>query len=130
MLASDRIEYYITIIESNSVTLRREAPLSRTGTKISKGRARIEEKERAILNAARSAFIKNGFHGAKVADIAKAAGISEGSVYFHFTNKDELMHAVLSNFWEDPHWARFSLSTRRLALSSRPYRSRDTISTP
>lgn len=68
---------------------------------MSKGRTRIEQKERAILNAARSAFIKNGFHGAKVADIAKAAGISEGSVYFHFTNKDELMHAVLANFWED-----------------------------
>jgi AcrR family transcriptional regulator len=75
--------------------------LTEVRTRTSSGRARIEQKERAILDAARAAFIERGFQGAKVADIAKAAGISEGSVYFYYPNKDELLHAVLAKFWAD-----------------------------
>ena len=38
---------------------------------------------------------------AQVAEIAKVAGISEGSLYLYFAKKDDLMHALLENFWEE-----------------------------
>ena len=41
-------------------------------------RERVEEKERAILSAARAVFVKHGFERARMAEIAKRAGVAEG----------------------------------------------------
>lgn len=68
---------------------------------MTRGLKRIAQKERAILDAARHVFVKKGYQGSKVAEIAKVAGISEGSLYFYFAKKDDLMHALLESFWED-----------------------------
>ena len=65
------------------------------------GAKRIAQKERAILDAARLVFVKRGYQGSRVAEIAKVAGISEGSLYLYFAKKDDLMHALLENFWEE-----------------------------
>ena len=40
-----------------------------------------------ILSAARRCFIENGYHPTRMDDIAKAAGLSKGGVYFHFESK-------------------------------------------
>lgn len=77
-----------------------EAALTESTAGASTRRKRVEQKERALLKAARSVFVENGYDGAKVADIARLAGISEGSVYSYYENKGELMHAVLAEFWE------------------------------
>ena len=48
----------------------------------------------AILAAAKKVFAKKGFHATTMADIAKAARLSYGSVYWYFDSKDALFHAL------------------------------------
>lgn len=69
------------------------APLARTR------RERVAQKERAILDAARRAFIEHGYDGARIAEIARGAGISEGSIYSYYETKSDLMQALVSEFW-------------------------------
>jgi TetR/AcrR family fatty acid metabolism transcriptional regulator len=54
-----------------------------------------------ILEAATEVFARRGFHGARVADIAEAAGIAYGLVYHHFRNKDEILAAIFTERWGD-----------------------------
>ncbi len=63
-------------------------------------RQRVEEKERAILTAARRIFEDKGYEGARVADVASAIGIAEGTIYTYFPTKDALVRAMLESFWE------------------------------
>lgn len=46
---------------------------------------------RRILDAAASSFGENGFRGASMSAVAKAAGVSKGLLHYHFKNKDELL---------------------------------------
>lgn len=54
---------------------------------------RKESSRRAILRAARERFIENGYEGTTIRDIAKAAGLSPGSVIVHFEGKRALLFA-------------------------------------
>lgn len=63
-------------------------------------RAKLERKERAILDAARSIFVEHGFDGARMSEIARSAGIGEGTIYSYYDSKAELMLAVLQQFWD------------------------------
>ncbi|RVU48555.1 TetR/AcrR family transcriptional regulator [Lujinxingia sediminis] len=49
----------------------------------------------AILEAARQCFEVEGYEKASVRDIARAAGVSAGSVIHHFGSKRELLYATL-----------------------------------
>jgi len=49
-----------------------------------------DEKQEAILRAAIHEFVKNGFTRTKTSDVALGAGISKGSVFQYFENKQEL----------------------------------------
>ena len=48
-----------------------------------------------ILTAARRCFIENGYHPTRMDDIAKAAGLSKGGVYFHFKSKQEVFNSLV-----------------------------------
>jgi AcrR family transcriptional regulator len=48
----------------------------------------------ALLAAGREEFVRRGYHGTRVDDIAAAAGISHGAFYRYFDNKDELVHVL------------------------------------
>lgn len=50
----------------------------------------------AILRGAAEVFGARGFGLASIADIAAAAGLTKGALYFHFASKDELAHAVIA----------------------------------
>ena len=50
-----------------------------------------EEKESAILEAARKLFLHYGFKKTSVDDIAREAGIAKGTVYLYFKNKQEIL---------------------------------------
>lgn len=63
-------------------------------------RERVEEKERAILSAARAVFVKNGFERARMAEIAKRAGVAEGTIYLYYKTKNELLQGVVLQFWD------------------------------
>jgi len=62
-------------------------------------RQRVEAREEAIIAAARDAFLEWGFEGAKVADIARRAGVAEGTLYLYFKNKNALLNAVVEAFY-------------------------------
>jgi AcrR family transcriptional regulator len=53
-----------------------------------------ETRER-LLSAAADMFAERGYDGARVADIAVAAGLSNGALYAHFASKAELMVEAL-----------------------------------
>jgi AcrR family transcriptional regulator len=62
-------------------------------------RQRVEAREEAIIAAARDAFLESGFEGAKVAGIARRAGVAEGTLYLYFKNKNALLNAVVEAFY-------------------------------
>lgn len=49
-----------------------------------------------ILNAAKTLFISRGYHGVSLKDIADAVGISKGNLTYHFSKKEAIMEALLS----------------------------------
>jgi AcrR family transcriptional regulator len=49
----------------------------------------------AILDAAERVFAANGFHVARIQDVAKEARIAVGTVYNHFEQKEDLLRALL-----------------------------------
>ncbi|NJP97003.1 TetR/AcrR family transcriptional regulator [Nonomuraea sp. FMUSA5-5] len=53
-----------------------------------------ETRERLLLAAA-EVFAERGYDGTRVADIAAAAGVSNGALYAHFGSKAELLVAAL-----------------------------------
>lgn len=54
-----------------------------------------DERREQILNAARHCFIQNGYAKTRVDDIARAASLSKGGVYFHFESKRQIFDALL-----------------------------------
>lgn len=53
-----------------------------------------------ILDAAEGVFAERGFYAAKVADIAKAAGVADGTIYLYFKNKDDLLITLFESRME------------------------------
>jgi TetR/AcrR family fatty acid metabolism transcriptional regulator len=51
-------------------------------------------KRDAILRAAISVFAHNGYFNSKVADIAREAGVADGTVYLYFKSKEEILHSI------------------------------------
>ncbi|TBW36655.1 TetR/AcrR family transcriptional regulator [Siculibacillus lacustris] len=54
-----------------------------------------DEKARQILDGARAVFLRDGFDGASMNDIAKVAGVSKGTLYVYFQSKDALFEALV-----------------------------------
>src|SRR5262249_274010 len=50
-----------------------------------------EDTRQRIYDAAMEIFRRDGFEVARVDDVAKAAGVSHGTFYFHFATKDEVL---------------------------------------
>lgn len=61
-------------------------------------RALVEERKAQILAAAAKVFANKGFERATIADIAKQAGIAEGSIYNYFKNKEDLLISLPQRF--------------------------------
>jgi TetR/AcrR family fatty acid metabolism transcriptional regulator len=57
------------------------------------------EKRRAILHAAVRVFAEKGYHGCRIADVARAASVAYGLVYHYFRNKEELLESVFAEQW-------------------------------
>jgi len=54
----------------------------------------VADKREAILRAAITIFAHNGYFNAKVADIAREAGVADGTVYLYFKSKEEILHSI------------------------------------
>lgn len=59
------------------------------------------EKFTAILRAAIQVFAQSGFFNSKVADVARAAGVADGTVYLYFKGKDDLLSSIFDVAMED-----------------------------
>ena len=51
-------------------------------------------KRELILRAATKVFARNGYFNSKVADIARAADVADGTVYLYFKSKEEILHSI------------------------------------
>ena len=54
----------------------------------------INDKREAILRAATGVFARAGYFNSKVADIAREAGVADGTVYLYFKSKEEILHSI------------------------------------
>ncbi len=52
-------------------------------------------KRRQILDGARKVFLAQGFDGASMNDIARAAGVSKGTLYVYFGSKEDLFEVLI-----------------------------------
>jgi AcrR family transcriptional regulator len=52
-------------------------------------------KRRQIMDGARAVFLAQGFDAASMGEIARAAGVSKGTLYVYFENKEELFEAIV-----------------------------------
>lgn len=60
-----------------------------------------EETRTRVLDAAAHVFAECGYEGARVAQIARAAGLSVGAIYNHYPSKAELLIAVVEHHSAD-----------------------------
>jgi AcrR family transcriptional regulator len=58
-----------------------------------------EERRRQILDAAVRAFAQRGYHGCRVSDVAREAGVAYGLVYHYYGSKEALLEAIFKETW-------------------------------
>ena len=56
------------------------------------------KKKTLILKAATYLFATKGYNTASMAELAKSTGVAQGTVFYHFNNKETLFLAVLKQF--------------------------------
>jgi AcrR family transcriptional regulator len=61
--------------------------------------AAAADKRRAILDAAIRVFARQGFHNARVSDVAAEAGVAYGLVYHYFDSKDQMLNELFTERW-------------------------------
>jgi AcrR family transcriptional regulator len=55
-----------------------------------------EETRQRILDVARQLFVERGYAGTSIRDIAEELRMTKGSLYYHFSSKEELLHALMT----------------------------------
>lgn len=76
------------------------------------------EKRRQILEGARAVFFERGFDAASMGDIARAAGVSKGTLYVYFEDKVDLFASMVSHECEETAERTFILDSCEADLST------------
>lgn len=58
-------------------------------------------KKKVILQAATRLFSEKGFKDTSMADLAKVTGAAQGTIFYHFNNKEELFLSILEELKRD-----------------------------
>ncbi len=74
---------------------------SKIGMSRSNAKPFVSDKREAILRAAIKVFAGKGYFNSKVADIAKEAGIADGTVYLYFKSKDDILRSFFDRAMSD-----------------------------
>ena len=69
---------------------------------------------RTILDAAREAFVHDGYEGVSMRKLAERVGCSHANLYVHFKDKDALFHCLVEESFDQ-----FAEGMRKLIESSR-----------
>jgi TetR/AcrR family transcriptional regulator, cholesterol catabolism regulator len=83
--------------KAKSAPVRRKAPPGRKGGLTGKS----AHSRAQILDAAAQLFRRQGYSETTLRQIAKAAGMQAGSIYYHFGSKDEIVDEVLATGMKD-----------------------------
>jgi AcrR family transcriptional regulator len=75
-------------------------------------------KRRQILDGARKVFMNLGFDGASMGEIARAAGVSKGTLYVYFTDKSALFESIVEQEKLEQSKAVFNLDPERDAVTT------------
>jgi AcrR family transcriptional regulator len=70
-------------------------------------------KRRQILDGARKVFMDLGFDGASMNEIARAAGVSKGTLYVYFADKSRLFEAIVEDEALEKAKLAYNLDPRR-----------------
>lgn len=68
---------------------------------LSKREQMREERRKQILDSALAVFSRKGFHASNVSDVAAHAGVSQGTIYWYFSSKEQLFDAAIMAFFTD-----------------------------
>jgi TetR/AcrR family fatty acid metabolism transcriptional regulator len=71
-----------------------EAPRKSAKKPVDKGSA---DKRERILRAAIKVFARKGFYATRVSEIAKAAGVADGTIYLYFESKDDVLVSIFED---------------------------------
>ena len=92
-------------MSESSLSVRRRRPAAakdggdvakRDGARADKRRRSGDKRER-ILKAAVKVFARSGFHATRVSEVAKAAGVADGTIYLYFKSKEELLFSLFED---------------------------------
>ena len=77
-----------------------------------------EERRSEIVEAARKLFLIKGYEATSTVDIMNAVGIAKGTLYYHFSSKEEILDALLCEM------------TDNMAKAAEPYGENSKLSIP
>ena len=75
-------------------------------------------KRRQILDGASKVFMDLGFDGASMGEIARAAGVSKGTLYVYFADKNRLFEAIVEREMLDQQKIAFNFDPERDASTT------------
>src|SRR5581483_2697008 len=82
--------------QKTAMTPRRDMPAD--GWSKPAHQARSRQMRDQLFAAAQDVFAARGYEGARIADIARAAGCSVGAIYQRFRDKESLFNAIVTAF--------------------------------
>jgi TetR/AcrR family transcriptional regulator, regulator of autoinduction and epiphytic fitness len=65
------------------------------------GGTAMDARQRRLLDAAASVFMRFGFRKTSMEDVARAAGVSRQGLYLHFATKEDLFRAAVQHLLDD-----------------------------
>ena len=60
---------------------------------------KVAGKQAIIFAAAKEVFAQSGYDGLRMSEVAKRAGVAEGTIYSYFSSKDDLIRALVGDYW-------------------------------
>jgi len=64
-------------------------------------RKRSDDKRRKILQAAVKVFARKGYFAARVSEIARKAGVADGTIYLYFRNKEDILVSLFDEVMQE-----------------------------
>ncbi len=74
--------------------------MSRTCYTAAMARSKDEQKRSAIQQTAKALFARDGFYNTSIQDIVHESGLSVGTIYNYFDNKDGIVRSIVEEGWE------------------------------